>query len=198
MVPITNHPLSKTMADRMVDRVKIHLAWFPLLAACAAGADAPLTPRSPPMPTSRSAPADHAAAIRQIYDVCLNTGDLALAPRLFADDYVGPGGEIGPAGFATTIRGLRTGMPDIHVEIQDLTADGDRVWVRWRWVGTHRGTLRGFPPTGRRVANTGMTMYALRDGRVVRSWVESDRLGFLQQIGAVPDDAGLRAAASAR
>ena len=150
------------------------------------------------MQSARSTPSDHEAAIRQIYEVCLNTGDLALAPRLFADDYVGPTGELGPAGFAATIQHLRKGIPDIHVEIHDITADGNRVWVRWTWVGTHRGTLRGFPATGRRVETTGMTMYELRDGRVVRSWVESDRLGFLQQVGAVADDAGLRAAAAGR
>jgi steroid delta-isomerase-like uncharacterized protein len=198
MLHVTKHHLSKTMADRMVDLVKLNPAWFVLFAACAARADVSPTPRSKPMLTARSTPADHEAAIRQIYEVCLNTGNLELAPRLFADDYVGPTGERGPAGFATTIQGLRTGMPDIRVEIEDLTAGGDRVWVRWRWVGTHRGMLRGFPATGRRVENTGMSMYELRDGLVVRSWVESDRLGFLQQIGAVADDAGLRAAAAAR
>lgn len=196
---VTNHHLSKRTAKRIVDLVRFNIACFALLAACAANADAsPPTTRSTPMLSVRSTPADHKAAIRQIYEVCLNTGNLELAPRLFADDYVGPTGEIGPAGFATTIQRLRTGLPDIRVEIQDLGADGDRVWVRWKWVGTHRGTLRGFPATGRRVENTGMTMYELRGGRVVRSWVESDRLGFLQQIGVVADDAGLRAAAAAR
>jgi steroid delta-isomerase-like uncharacterized protein len=177
--------------------MKLNLIWIALLAACTA-ADASPSARSKPMLNATSTTADHKNAIRQIYEVCLNTGNLDLAPRLFADDYLGPTGEVGPAGFASTIQRMRAGMPDIHVEIQDLSAEGNRVWVRWKWAGTHRGTMRGFPATGRHVEISGMTMYELRDGRVVRSLVESDRLGFLQQIGAVPDDASLRASAAAR
>lgn len=198
MICLTNHHLWKWIVDFMLCLVRLNLVSFTLLAVLAASADASPTRRSKPMLTASSTPADYKAAIRQIYEVCLNTGNLEIAPKLFADDYVGPTGEIGPAGFAQTIQRMRAGMPDIHVKVQDLSAEGNRVWVRWRWTGTHRGMLRGFPATGRRVEITGMTMYELRDGRIVRSWVENDRLGFLQQIGVVLDDAGLRAAAGAR
>jgi hypothetical protein len=33
--------------------------------------------------------------------------------------------------------------------------------------------------------NTGIAIYEVRDGRVTRAWLETDRLGALQQIGAI-------------
>ena len=98
---------------------------------------------------------------------------------------MGPNGERGPAGFAATFQDLRCGFPDITFTIEDLLAERDRVAVRWRWNATHAGQFRSFAATNRHVANTGIAIYELRDGRVTRAWLETDRLGALQQIGAI-------------
>jgi hypothetical protein len=36
---------------------------------------------------------------------------------------------------------------------------------------------------------TGITIFRLEDGRIVEEWSESDTLGLLQQIGAIPSAA---------
>jgi steroid delta-isomerase-like uncharacterized protein len=128
----------------------------------------------------------HRRTVRRIYEDCLNGGDLAALRELVDDDYVGIAGERGPQGFAETVRGLRTAFPDIRYTVDDLVAEGDRVAIRWSWEGTHLGAFRVFPASGRRVRNTGIAIYRLRGGRVAQAWLESDRLGFLQGIGAAP------------
>jgi predicted ester cyclase len=130
--------------------------------------------------------------VRSIYEDCINTGNLAALQNLVDASYVGPNGERGPEGFASTVGGLRSGFPDIHFTIEDLLADGDRVALRWKWEGTHQNNFRGFEPTGKRVSNTAIAIYELRDGKVVRAWLQTDRLGFLETMGALPESVTAR------
>jgi steroid delta-isomerase-like uncharacterized protein len=80
----------------------------------------------------------------------------------------------------------RTGFPDIQFSIEQLIAEADRVAIRWTWQATHTGAFRGIPPTGKHVTNSGIAIYQLADHKIVRNWVETDRLGALQQLGTIP------------
>lgn len=146
--------------------------------------------------------ADHAAenkqAVRRLYEEYINAARPELLPELVDPDYVGPQGERGPGGFAGTIDGLRGALPDLRFTLDDLVAEGDRVAVRWTWTGTHTGPFRGLAPSHRRVTNAGIAIYALRGGKVVGAWLQSDRLGFFQQIGVVPADLAPAGAGRAR
>ena len=137
-----------------------------------------------PAQTSRS----NKAVVRSLYEVGLNSGDLDLIGRLVAPDFVGVRGDVGPAAFAGTLAELRTAFPDIRYTVEDLIEEGDRVAIRWTWTGTHQGPFRGFAASEKRVSNPGFAIFQLRDGQIARSWLETDRLGFLQQIGAVPPE----------
>jgi hypothetical protein len=64
-----------------------------------------------------------------------------LAPEFV--DYgadVPPGIPPGPAGAKAYVAGACKKFPDIHVEILDLIAEGDRVVVRNQWTGTEAAT----------------------------------------------------------
>lgn len=128
--------------------------------------------------------------VRSVYEHVINEREFNLLPELISPDYVGPRGERGPAGFADTIRGLVAGVPDIRFEIQDWIEGADAVAIRWRWSGHHTGVLFGLAPSNRHVTNTGIAIYHLSNGKIVRSVLETDRLGLLQQIGVVSEDLG--------
>ncbi len=123
--------------------------------------------------------------VRTLFEDHINAGRMAGIDRLLTPDFAGPNGERGPAEFIATLGTLRVAFPDIRFTIQDLFAEGDRVAIRWTWQGTHAGPLRQLAATGRAVHDTGIAIYELRDGRIARAWTETDRLGVLQQIGAV-------------
>lgn len=59
-----------------------------------------------------------------------------------------------------------------------------------RWVirGTYRGGIPGSAPeaVGRDVAFEGMDLLRVEGDRIVESWVSSDTLHLLQQIGVIP------------
>lgn len=126
--------------------------------------------------------------VRRLYEACINAGALGLLDELVSPDYVGPRGEKGPAGFRDTIEGLRTGVPDIRFTIDELVAEGDAVAVHWTWRGTQTGVLNGLAASGKSLTNPGIALYHLKDGKIVRGTLQTDRLGLLQQIGVVPRD----------
>jgi predicted ester cyclase len=147
---------------------------------------------------SSAVPEKNKQVVQRIYEVAINERRPELTAELVSPGYVGPQGERGPDGFNANVQSLLAGFPDIRFRIEDLLAEGDRVMVRWAWTGTHSGTFRGIAPTGRRVSTTGIVLYQLRDGKVVRNWLESDRLGVLQQLGIVPQTLGPAAPGASR
>src|SRR5258708_31801767 len=122
------------------------------------------------------------AIIRKLYEEILNTGKWELLDSIIAEDFVGVLGQKGPSAFAETVQGLRQGFPDIQWTIEDLVAEGDKVVVRWSWQGTHRGAFRAFPATQNPVNDHAIAIYQFRGSQIIRAWIETDRLGFLQQL----------------
>ena len=127
--------------------------------------------------------------VRRLFET-FNQGDLGPVDELVGPEYVGAQGDRGPAGFKAVVIGLRAAFPDIHYAIDEMVAEGDRVAVRWHWTGTHEAAFRGFQATGKAVTNTGTGIFRCREGKIVAAALETDRLGFLEQIGAVPENVG--------
>lgn len=100
----------------------------------------------------------------------------------------------------TAFERVLVGIPDLEARIDDLAAEGDRVYARLTVTGTNTGNFFGVPPTGRRY-EVGMFDYAkLEDGRIVERVQQSDLLSQFRQmyVGAAKKAAivgGLAAAA---
>ena len=124
--------------------------------------------------------------VRTLYEDCINTRELDRLADLIAPDFVGARGERGPREFRATIETVLTGFPGVRFEIHDLIGEDDKVAARWTFRATHRGRFAGLPPSHADVTQEGNVFYQLREGKIVRAWLQADRLGVLQQIGAVP------------
>ena len=131
--------------------------------------------------------------IDRLFEGCFNHGELGLLEELVSPEYVGLQGDRGPAGFKGIVVGLRTAFPDIHYTVEDVVAENDKVAVRWHWTGTHEAPFRTFPASHHKVSSTGAGIFQFRDGKIITATLETDRLGFLQQVGVVPPDAVLNA-----
>jgi steroid delta-isomerase-like uncharacterized protein len=128
--------------------------------------------------------------MRQIYDV-IATGDVDRADELLAEDLVEhergfPGSPPGRDGFKHFVRYMRAGFPDLQVHIEDMTADGDKVWARVRLTGTHQGEFMGVPPTGNRIEFDVIDIGRFADGKGVEHWGVGDAMGMMIQLGAIP------------
>jgi len=76
-------------------------------------------------------------------------------------------------------------FPDARYTVEDQLADGDKVFTRWSWTGTHKGELMGIALTGKPVRISGMVIDRIVDGKIVEEWEEWDALGMMQQLGVV-------------
>jgi steroid delta-isomerase-like uncharacterized protein len=79
-----------------------------------------------------------------------------------------------------------TAFPDLHLSMEDLIAEGDKVVWRFNSTGYQTGPFMGLPPTGRTGNITGIVIFRLEDSRIVEGWVNIDVLGLLQQVGIIP------------
>ena len=70
------------------------------------------------------------------------------------------------------------------MEIVELIAEGDKVVGRCTCSATHLGEWLGHPPTGRRFERVDeITIFGLREGRIVHAWSLEDTLARLEQLG---------------
>jgi steroid delta-isomerase-like uncharacterized protein len=126
--------------------------------------------------------------VRKLYEEALNRGNLSLLQELIAPEFEGQQGVKGPAGFQVTIEPLIKAFPDIHYTVKDLVGEDDRVAIRWTWQGTQTAAFRNVPATGKTVSNDGIAVFVLKNGKIVSASLQTDRLGFLQGVGALPAD----------
>ncbi len=70
--------------------------------------------------------------------------------------------------------------------IEDITAEGDKVWARLTARGTHRGPFMGLPPTGRPIEIDVIDICRFEGGQLVEHWGVPDRFGMLEQLGLLP------------
>lgn len=101
-----------------------------------------------------------------------------------------PAESRGTDAFKTFYRNLRAALPDLHVTVEDVLAEGDKVAARITLEGTHIGDALGVPPTGNRVRYGGITIARIAEAKIVEAWNNLDQLGLLQQIGALPQPPG--------
>jgi steroid delta-isomerase-like uncharacterized protein len=134
-------------------------------------------------------PADaNKALVRRYFDL-LNAGDLETVSTLLSPDFrlhfdsvptLDASGTIGFFGQ------FLAAFPGIRHKVLEQIAEDDRIATRISVNGTHRGEFMGMPPTGRDIAIGAINIHRVSEGRIVEQWVNSDTLGLMQQLGAIP------------
>ena len=116
------------------------------------------------------------ATIRRLIEEVLTGGHLELIDELYAP-------ELAPAA-RRWITPFRASFPDVHMEVIELIAEGDKVVGRFTCSATHLGAWLGHAPTGRRFERVDeVSIFRLRDGKITQVWSLEDTLGRLQQLG---------------
>ena len=77
-------------------------------------------------------------------------------------------------------------LPDVHHTIEEMVAEGEKVWVSYTIRGTHEGLLRNVPATHKSVSYSLIAMYRVANGKIVEADFLSDDVNLLRQLGAFP------------
>lgn len=108
-----------------------------------------------------------------------------LAPKHLAHQVVS-GGEYAitrtPADYLEHLAAMRAAYGDFCLKIEELLADGDKVYVRWQQQGIHTGELYGVAPTYRPLCERASAVYRVAQGQIVEYWIQIEANGVRQQL----------------
>jgi steroid delta-isomerase-like uncharacterized protein len=74
------------------------------------------------------------------------------------------------------------GFPDLRVYNDTIISENDLVSIQWRAKGTHSGEFKERKPTGKPVSYNGVTVYRIKDSKIIEYWAYLDMQHLLSQI----------------
>jgi serine phosphatase RsbU (regulator of sigma subunit)/predicted ester cyclase len=126
------------------------------------------------------------AVVRRLIEEVYNRGNLDMADELLAPDYVDhtwpPGKYAGREGLKRSVAKQRAASSDLHINIEEQIAEGDKV-VSWVISsGTHdRERFLGLAPTGERMTMKHIFISRVVEGKIVEVWGVADISDVWQQ-----------------
>ncbi len=112
--------------------------------------------------------------------------DLSAIDELMTEDFVitSGGSDVnGREAFKAWVKEFQSRLLEARTENLEIFSNpaDDRVVSRWICTGKNNGVL-GLPADGRSVSFTGIAIWATRDGRLARSWVERSAWELYQEL----------------
>ncbi|MEK8129111.1 ester cyclase [Paenibacillus filicis] len=108
-----------------------------------------------------------------------------MAPRVLAHQMTAEQEvtvERTPDDYADHVREMQEAFGTFELDIQELIAQGNKVYVRWKQRGTHVGETDGFAPTGLPVIEIASAVYRVEEERIAEYWIQIDRTGIRSQL----------------
>ena len=118
------------------------------------------------------------AIVRRLVDEVFNGGHLEVIDELYAPELAGAAKR--------WITPFRASFPDVHMELVELIAEGDKVVGPLHLLGHPPRRMARPGPTGRRFERVNeVWILRFRDGRIVHVWSLEDTLDRLRQLGLI-------------
>ena len=115
-----------------------------------------------------------------------NNQNLDLFDEILAPDYFDKTNQVDKDGLKQLIKMAFTAFPDYHETIEDIIAEGDKVWILVRTnTGVHTGQFMGVSPTGKKLSTLAVDILRVVNGKIVDYQDVVDRLDFLTQLGII-------------
>lgn len=123
------------------------------------------------------------------YEKMWSEADFEVAEKIIHEDYhpkdvMMP--EKGPALLKKEISYFRSIFPDLQYKIVDYNEEKEKIWIRYKGIGTQEGDGWGFPANGKSVEFEGCAILTIRDGKVVDAWRNYSLFDIFVQLGHIP------------
>lgn len=117
-------------------------------------------------------------------------GDLDVADEIIAQDYAPDWVQIpktGPEQIKHEVRYFRSVFPDLQYTIVDSAVFPDKVWIRYKGVGTQQGAAWGFDPTDKQVEFSGVAILTINEaGKISDRWGAFCMYDIFASLGFIP------------
>lgn len=77
---------------------------------------------------------------------------------------------IGLESLKEVVKTWQRAFPDLKVENLHVFRSEDCVSIHWKAEGHQKGAFRGIEPTGKKVAYSGVTLYRLKEDKIIEYW----------------------------
>jgi steroid delta-isomerase-like uncharacterized protein len=91
---------------------------------------------------------------------------------------------VGPEAFKAIQRNFCGAFPDLHIDVEQIVAEGDHVAVRWKVNMTHTGDHLGFPGSGKKGTLSGSTFVIVKGNKIIEGWNHMDLQALMQKLQA--------------
>lgn len=109
----------------------------------------------------------------------VNAGNFDAVDQWFADPQLAAAIKRGCGAYFAA-------FPDLHVSIEELIAEDDKVFCRAIMSGTQDGEIKGISPTGRQMSIDTAEVFRVADGKFVSYWCQVDVAGMVRQLTEEP------------
>jgi steroid delta-isomerase-like uncharacterized protein len=128
-------------------------------------------------------------AIVQNFVNAWNSGDLGAAFSAWAPDIIHHSrlSDNKIEGIELSFDIFMRAFPNIHIKINDMVAEGNKVVSFFTVTGNHLGDFMGKPATGKQVSWTSVDISIFNeDDKVCEHWGVYDELSIFSQVGLLP------------
>ncbi len=125
-------------------------------------------------------------AIVRRFNEAYNTHNWDLLDDLVAPEYFDHTRQL--RGLETLKQQMKLGrqaFSDYRETIEDIVAEGDKVWVFLTYEATHTGDFHGIAPTGNKLTAPTVDIQRLVDGKILEYWNVSNTLDWFIQLGVI-------------
>jgi steroid delta-isomerase-like uncharacterized protein len=140
----------------------------------------------------------HIELLNNLYENIYSKGNLTNIDQYFISDVLfhDPAAthmKKGLQGLKELENKYKSAFPNKVTKINQLweTLD-DSIIIHWSCQGTHKGTYRDIPPSGKNFKISGISIYKFSGNKICEVNQQWDQLGLLEQLGLTMHDTALR------
>ena len=128
------------------------------------------------------------AFVLRFYDEVINRKNLDAIDDMVSGGFVDhtpfPGlPATGPESTKAVFSMFHAAFPDLHVAVDEMIAEGDKVVSRATVSGTHKGEFMGIPPTNKSFKVLDITIVEIHNSKLTAHWGLTDETAMMQQLG---------------
>ena len=128
----------------------------------------------------------HKQQVRRFYEVLWDAHDNEAIPTVLHENFTFRGSlgqeKRGHEGFAEYVHMVHEALADYRCTIEELVAEGEKVFAKMTFGGIHRKEFMGYAPSGKRVSWHGCALFTFNGDLISDVWVLGDLKNLENQL----------------
>ena len=128
----------------------------------------------------------HKQQVQKFYDTIWNAHGTSEVNNILHPDFTFRGSlgheKKGHEGFISYVDMVHTALGEYRCIVDELVAEGDKVFARMTFTGIHKDHFMGYAPTQKRLSWSGSALFRFVDNKVSDLWVLGDLKSLEMQL----------------